>query len=123
MKSGRLKIDGVILQPHEVATIDFLVSVGKSVKLVPTTFQRKTADIKMDGKLWEIKSPKSAGKYTIEHAFEAASKQSENFILDLRRSKTPERKALAKVEREAKYRTKLKKVVVITKDGRLLDIK
>lgn len=123
MKSGRLKIDGVVLQPHEVATIDFLVSVGKTIKLVPTTFHRKTADIKMDGKLWEIKSPRSAGKYTIEHAFEAASKQSENFILDLRRSKTLEQKALVKVEREAKYRTRLKRVVVITKDGRLLDIK
>lgn len=123
MKSGCLKIDGVILQPHEVATIDFLVSRGKNIKLVPTTFHRKTADIQMDGASWEIKSPRSAGKYTIEHALQAASKQSENIILDLRQSKMSEQKALVKVEREARLRSKLKKVIVITKDERLLDIK
>lgn len=123
MKAGRLKIDGVILEPHEVATVELLVSIGKVVKLIPTTFQRKTADIEMDEKLWEIKSPHSAGKYTLEHAIEAASKQSENLILDLRRLKIPEQKALAKIRREAKYRTKLKRIIVITKKGRLLDIK
>ena len=123
MKPGKLKIDGVTLQPHEVATLDFLVSAGKTVKLVPTTFHYKTADIRMDGRVWEIKSPKSAGKYTIEHAIEAASKQSESVILDLRRSKMPEQKALAKIERELKFRSKLKRLLVITKDERLLDKK
>lgn len=123
MKSGRLKVDGVILQPHELATIEFLVAIGKTVKIVPTTFRRKTADIIMDGILWEMKSPQSAGKYTIEHAFQAASKQSENLLLDLRRCKIVEQKAMAKIEREASRRTKLKRVLIITKGGRLLDIK
>ncbi len=111
------------LQPHEVNTINYFISKNKFVEIVTPTFHRKSPNIVMDGVAWEMKAPKSNGKYTIEHAFQAASKQSENIIIDLRESKMPSQKALTKVKREAKLRTKLKRVLLITKSGRLLDIK
>ena len=111
------------LQPHEVSIISYFVAKGRSIELVSPPFYRKSPDIVMDGVAWEMKSPKSNGKYTIEHAFQAASKQSEHIIIDLRESKMPSQKALTKVKREAKLRTKLKRVLLITKRGRLLDIK
>lgn len=114
---------GVIPEKHEIKTTDFFTRLGKSVEFLRPSNTKKSPDIMMDGHKWEIKSPKNAGKYTIEHAIEAASKQSSYVIIDLRRSKTPEQKALVKITREATYRKRLKKVLVITKTGRLLDVK
>jgi hypothetical protein len=48
--------------------IEFLVPVDKDYT--------KTPDIKMDGLLWEIKSPKGDSKYTLQRAFKEALKQS-----------------------------------------------
>ncbi|MCL2085885.1 hypothetical protein FWH09_03065 [Candidatus Saccharibacteria bacterium] len=124
MKKGYIIPNGVVLEKHESETVVFLADMGFVVELVPTRPNErvKTPDIKMKGRFWEIKSPKNNGKYTIQHMMQAESKQSGNLIIDLRRSKAPKR-SLAKIEYEAKYRKSLKCIVVITKEGEILDIK
>ncbi|MCL2038769.1 hypothetical protein FWG86_02635 [Candidatus Saccharibacteria bacterium] len=124
MRKGKITPNGVVLEKHENATVVFLTELGHDIELVrPRPAEHiKTPDIKLKGRYWEIKCPKGAGKYTIEHLMQAANKQAENLIIDLRRTKAPAR-SLAKIEREAKYRKGLKRIIVITKDRQVLDIK
>ena len=71
MTKGKITPNGVVLETHENATVVFMTEQGYDVELLPPV-QRKgarTPDIHMNGLDWEMKTPKSNGKYTIEHAF------------------------------------------------------
>jgi hypothetical protein len=123
MKQGRITPNGVVLHTHENATIVFLTQQGFDVELLPP-IQRKgahTPDIKMLGLEWELKSPKSNGKYTVEHSFRSALKQSPNIIFDIRGSKMPERKCVSEIERRFNDFKKVNRVMIITKHQDLLD--
>ena len=118
--------DGAIPEPHEIQTALFLIKHGKkTVKfLAPKNQNRiKTPDILMDGKKWEIKSPTSNGSRVMEHALRSATKQSPNVIIDLRRGKMADERALRQITFTAKKRTALKRLIVLTKDDKMLDIK
>ncbi|MCL2335538.1 MAG: hypothetical protein FWC57_05680 [Endomicrobia bacterium] len=77
----------------------------------------------MDNIFWEIKSPQSDGKHTIEHAFRKALKQSENIIFDLRRSKMPDSKCISQLTKYFDDMKKIKRLLIITKSQKLLDFK
>lgn len=119
--------DGAMPEPHEIKTALFLSKHGKTVIFIAPKNQPgiKTPDIIMDGLQWEMKSPVSAGARSIEHAFRSAIKQSSNIIFDLRASKASDRANLAKINRQiALIRGHdLKRVRVITKSGKMLDLK
>jgi hypothetical protein len=89
---------GVFPEPHELETARFFNKLGKNVEfLVPSYIKgSKTPDVKMDNILWEIKSPKGDSKYTFQHAFKEALRQSYNVIFDLRRNPVYEINALIK---------------------------
>jgi hypothetical protein len=73
---------GAYPEPHEMVTANFLTGIGKDVEFIkPNTADGvKNPDIKMDGIIWEIKSPCGKGKGTIERIYKKASIQSENII-------------------------------------------
>ena len=123
MKQGRITPNGVILHMHENATVVFLTGEGFDVELLPPVQRKgaKTPDIRMSGIEWEIKSPKSNGKYTIEHSFRSALKQSSNIIFDIRGSKMPQQKCIAEIERRFNDFRKVQRVIVITKKRELID--
>jgi ABC-type molybdenum transport system ATPase subunit/photorepair protein PhrA len=52
----------------------------------------------MQGKAWEMKSPKGSGKTTISHTIKHAVTQSENIIIDLQRCKLDEGQAIRELE-------------------------
>lgn len=108
---------------HENATVVFLTGQGFDVELLPPVQRKgaKTPDIRMSGIEWEIKSPKSNGKYTIEHSFRSALKQSSNIIFDIRGSKMPQQKCIAEIERRFNDFRKVQRVIVITKKRELID--
>jgi len=114
---------GVYPEKHEHDTADFFLKLGKDVYFIKPSRTKKTknADVIIDGVVWEMKSPIGRGKENLEHAFKAAVKQSENIIFDLRRSKIPEQKALAKLQRELRLSKKAKRLLVITKQGEKFD--
>ena len=118
--------DGAAPQSHEIQTALFLKKHGKKITfLAPKNQNRiKTPDIKMDGKMWEIKSPVSTGSRTIEAAFRQALKQAENIIFDLRRSKANDSANISKINKQIGLisHKKLKRVIVITKAQEILDI-
>ena len=118
--------DGAEPEPHEIQTTLFLKKQGKDVKfLAPKNRDHiKTPDSAMDGLKWEIKAPVSAGSRTIEHVLRSATKQSPNVIIDLRRCKMSDERALHQISHEAaKRKSTLKKLLVVTKSQKAIDLK
>jgi hypothetical protein len=118
--------DGAEPEPHEIQTALFLKKSGKDVKfLAPKNRDRvKTPDIEMDGLKWEIKAPISSGSRVVEHALRSATKQSPNVIIDLRRCKLTDERAMRQITHEAdKRQSTLKMLKVITKAKEAIDLK
>lgn len=106
-----------MLHLHENATVVFLTQQGFDVELLPPIQQKgvRTPDIRMNGLEWEIKCPRSNGKYTLEHSFRSALKQSSNIIFDIRSSKILQSKCIAEIERRFHDFKKVSRVLIITK--------
>ena len=103
------------LSRHYKTTVEFLIPVDD--------YKRKSADIVMLGVEWEIKSPYGASKSTIGNQFQFASKQSRNIILDTRRTKLDYESIKKKVLVEIKKRSSIKKVILIDKFEKIVEIK
>jgi len=104
----------MILARHYRTTVEFIVPLDD--------YMRKSADIKMLGVAWEVKSPKGASKSTIGTQFRRASLQAKNIVLDTRRTKLEYSKIEKQVIIEAKQRTTLNKVILINKSGQVIEI-
>lgn len=83
----------------------------------------KTADFRIGGALWELKSPLGRGKRTIQNNIRKANQQCANIVVDLRFCKINEEQAIQRVRHEVLRMTSIKKVLVITKGIRVLAIK
>ena len=73
-----------------------------------------------------LKSPKGNSSRTIETNLRCASKQAKNIIIDLRRTKIEETKAISQIIREFKLRNVIKNIIIIRKNSeiqKILDIK
>ena len=71
----------------------------------------------MDGLLWEIKSPKGSSSRTIENNLRCALKQSKNIIIDLRRIKIDEIRAISQIkEKFTKIKT-IKNIIIIKRNS------
>lgn len=81
--------NGVVMEAHEYVTINVLLELGEDVELVKKsrTPHTKSPDIVMRGMDWEMKSPTGKTKRPIERIMHRAARQSENIIIDLRRTK------------------------------------
>ena len=77
----------------------------------------------MDGVEWEIKCPVGKSKRTLENNMRKALKQSRNIIFDLRHLKLSEKSSINQLENEFKNRTRIKKLLIIKKDGELIEFK
>ena len=77
----------------------------------------------MLGLEWEIKSPKGEGKSLIKNTLQKALRQSRNIIIDLRRTKRHQEKCIVELEREFNYSKSIKRLKIITKNGRLIDLR
>lgn len=112
--------------PHEIEAAKALASAGRLVEFIPETKgkQVKTADIQMDGNLWEIKSPESNSLRALQKNLRKALHQASRVVIDTRRMKgisdDLSEHELTKLSREFKS---LKKLVLIRKDGTVVDIK
>ena len=82
-----------------------------------------TADILLDGIEYEIKSPKSSTANSLEHLIKKALRQSPNIIIDTSRMKNARDDNTRKfLITQAKSRKQIKKLIMITKQGRIVDI-
>ena len=80
-------------------------------------------DLDVNGVRWELKSPLGNGKKTIDNNMRAARKQSDRVIVDFRRMKLHQTRALSRLNYYLKTGPhKFKAVTVITKDRKMLEI-
>jgi hypothetical protein len=83
---------------------------------------RHTPDIEVNGSArWEIKTLRQNGKYTVQHAYTAALRQSNNVIFNLHKLKIPEGSAISKIKNYFFASNKTKRLKIITKSGDILD--
>jgi hypothetical protein len=113
----------VFPEKHELETAWFFNKLGEDVEFISRNYNKgmKTPDIKMSGIFWEIKAPKSDSKYTIQHSFKKALRQSQNIIFDLRRIKIAQDKCIDKLKKEFSNSKSIKRLLIITKSNNLLD--
>ena len=108
---------------HEETAAEILAKhFNGDVHFIETASQG-TPDISIKGVEWEIKSPIGSGANNIQKNLREASSQSENIVIDLRRSKLHQTRALGYIKQFTDRYKKLKRVVIITKNKRILTIK
>lgn len=124
MSTGNLKTNNVHLEEHEYRTVKFLVEHGFDIELIPPSVIKglQMPDLMINGIQWEMKAPEGAGKKTIENTMQNAARQSRNVVIDLRRCRLPEDKALRDINFHFKASKRIKRVMVITKDENLIDL-
>jgi hypothetical protein len=108
---------------HELSAALILAYHFKSDVTFLRPDTRKTPDINVDGVKWEVKSPRGDGKKTIDNNLRAAHKQSRNVVLDLRRTKLHQRKAIARINYYLSAGPhKINHLKIITKTQKIIDI-
>lgn len=68
-----------------------------------------------------MKSPTGCDKSTMEHCFKKAARQSENAIIDLRRTKIQDQIALAQLEHLFNNSKRIKRMRVVMKNKKVVD--
>lgn len=72
---------------------------------------------------WEIKTPRGNSKNTIHHALQNIELQSENVVLSLLNTKMAPKTAVGRVKSELSHATRIKRLLIITKQRKVLEIK
>lgn len=112
-------------RPHEETASQIIASSFRSDIVFLRRHQSKNPDlfILRTNMLWELKSPIGNSKHTIQNNLRDAGKQSENIIIDLRRTKMYEKQAISRIyEYMKKEHTRIKQIKVITKASKVIDI-
>jgi len=125
-KVGNLFIPvGLHPEKHELATADVFRELGQDVEfLTPVrTKGAKTPDVKIDSVVYELKCPMGHSKTTIANAIRRAVKQSKNVIIDLRLTKISDERAEKDLQISIAKVKSLRRVKVILKSGKVLDLK
>ncbi len=124
MEKGTLTQNGVHLEDHEYETVKYLLQNGYDVELIPPAQIRglRMPDIIMQGVPWEIKAPLGSGKSTIKHTVQNASHQSTSIIIDLRRCKISDEKAVNEIKRYYDKSKRIRRLMIIMKNSELLDL-
>ena len=82
-----------------------------------------TPDLEINNIRWELKSPLGDGKNTIKNNLHGARKQSVNIIIDLRRIKMHQAKAIANIKHYlTSHHTRIRRLIVITKSEAILEL-
>jgi hypothetical protein len=110
-------------ETHEVSAAQILSSFLKSDAEFIIRTNYKSADVKIGGIFWEIKSPTGTGKRNVERQLQLAMKQSENIVFDARRSKIHITKIRNRLTYQANLTKRLNRLLLITKTGSVEAVK
>ena len=112
-----------IPKDHELSAALILAYHFKTDVIFLRPERKKTPDVDVNGTKWEIKSPRGNGKKTIDNNLRAAHKQSRNIVLDLRRAKLHQSKAIARINYYLSAGPhKIEHLKIITKTQKIIDI-
>ena len=121
----RIIVDVGICDPpksHEFSAAIIIAEYFQSDVSFIRSAMFKTPDFSINGIKWELKSPMGSSARTIENNMRAARKQSTNIIVDLGRIKIHQHRALTRVRFFLSKSSQFKKVLVITKARKIVEI-
>lgn len=100
----------IILSKHFRGNATFIMESGYG-----------SPDIKIGNIEWELKSPEGASRYTIQNNMRKAGHQSKNVVIDLRRVRMHQKRALGYINAFlCEASSTFKRVIVITKSGKIV---
>ncbi|HEY5805776.1 MAG TPA: hypothetical protein VIS56_00120 [Candidatus Saccharimonadales bacterium] len=108
---------------HEETAAEILANHFKSDVYFLETGSRDTPDVSIQGVEWELKSPIGGSANNIRKNMREAGNQSTSVVIDLRRSKLHQTRAVGYINQYMTTSRKLKCVIVITKSKKVLTIK
>ena len=85
-------------------------------------YKVKTADIVMNGVMWEIKSPTGTSSKTIENQLKKGAHQSRYIVIDGRRTKLADDDIQKKIVAFIHEHTRMKKVILVSKQEEVLEV-
>lgn len=106
---------------HEMRVAKILAKAGYSVEFLKENNQ-KSPDILLDGIEYEIKSPKTISTNTLEHLLKRGLRQCPNLIIDTSRTKMRDDKMRNFLTAQMRKTKQIKKMLLITKKSRIIDI-
>ena len=107
---------------HELSAALILAAYFRSDVIFLRPQTDKTPDIEIDSIKWEIKSPRGDSKKTIENNLRTARRQSLNIVIDLRRIKMHQSKAVSRINFFLSKSHIFKKILIITKSKKVIEI-
>lgn len=111
---------------HETATAWVLARYYKcSIEFLQPSrgYRQKTADIVMNGRPWELKSPTGSSLSSVlRRQLRRGVHQSRYIIIDTRRTKISDVFIIRGVERYLANSRRVKSVIIITKDQKVLEL-
>lgn len=125
-KTGKVVIPtGASVWPHELRCARTLAAAGHNIEfLTPIDGPGvKTPDLIMDNIRWEIKSPESSNPKSLQRVLRRAGAQSPNVIIDTTRAtKLSDSAILRELKRLLPMTKSVRRLVVVTKNGNVIDI-
>lgn len=107
---------------HELRVAEILAAVGYRVELLAEGLL-PTADLRLDGIEYELKSPERFNANTLQHTISDALKQSPNIIIDTSRMKKVRDYQVQRFLVSQVYKnTRIKRLLMVTKQGKIVDI-
>ena len=111
--------------PHELDTARALAAHGHTVRFLPRIGGNgvKSADILMDGAVWEMKSPRSGNLSSLQKNLRRAGKQSRFVIVDIARMRgISDAGAERELRRLLPLVKSVRRIILITKSKDEVDI-
>ena len=113
-----------IPQDHEISAAIILANhFTTNVTFLERLNSLHSPDLKINNLIWEVKSPKGNGKRTMQNNLREADNQSPNIVIDLRRCKMHSSQAISRIKCELRQANKIKRLLVIKKNGEVLALK
>ena len=126
-RQGKIIIgQGINIWPHELKTAQSFAAIGKDVEFIRRSEEQRvtSADVVIDGLVWEMKAPTADNLKTIERNLKRGRWQSENIVFDSRRmKKVPDAAIEREVRKQAFAVLRIKRLYYINKHGQVIDIK
>jgi hypothetical protein len=118
-------LNGANVWPHELNTARALMKFGYVIEFRPATNGQKvrSADVYMDGELWEFKSPISDKLAAVERNLKRSKNQADCVVFDSRRMKKLPDEAIRREVKVKFAKTRhIEKMLYVARDGKIVKI-
>lgn len=112
--------------PHELRTAKAIASTGRTVIFIRRSEREheRTADVLIDGEIWEMKSPISGNLQKVRKTLRKALAQSANIIYDSQRIKgVPDSNIERELRKQGEAIRSIKRILFVNKARQVIDIK